>query len=153
MKKIKLFEEFTNEVEHIDEAVQKFTEFQSEGEVESEEETDDEDGEIKVISGDEDIEIELSPEDVEDMENEDEELEEAADPLLVTSKDTMRVADIVTKSKGSKSKAEQLANQMCNAIKDKFKALRRARAAERLQREDLANIFMKRASDLGALGA
>jgi hypothetical protein len=162
MTKIKLFEEFTNEAEHIEESVQKFTEFQSEGETEAEEEEavekpemEEPEGEIKVVSGDEDIEIELSPEDIEDMESEDEDEleEEKADPLMVTSKDTMRIKDIVRKSNGSPSKAKQLANQMCNAIKDKWKALRRARAADMEKRSDLADIFIKRATELGALGA
>jgi hypothetical protein len=160
MTKIKLFEEFTNEAERIEESVQKFTEFQSEAEAESEEEEavekpemEEPEGEIKVVSGDEDIEIELSPEDIEDMGSEEDELEEAADPLMVTSKDTMRIKDIVRKSNGSPSKAKQLANQMCNAIKDKWKALRRARAADMEKRSDLADIFIKRATELGALGA
>jgi len=110
--------------------------------------------EIQQISGDEDITVELTPEEIQDMESEDdEELEEAADPLLVTSKDTMRIQDIVRKSEGNAYKAKALALTMCKLIKDRFKALRRARAAEREGQKDLADIFFKRATELGAMGA
>ena len=104
----------------------------------------------------EDDNLEVAPADIEDnelLDPEDEELDEAADPLMVTSKDTMRIQDIVRKSAGNASKAKALASQMCNAIKDRFKALRRARAAERENQPDLADIFIKRATELGALGA
>ena len=98
------------------------------------------------------LDIELSPEDEADMQD-DEELEEAKDPLMVDSKDLMRIDDIITKAAGNKYKAIKLAETMCKLITDRFKALRRARAAERRGQPDLADIFTKRATELGALGS
>jgi hypothetical protein len=98
------------------------------------------------------LDIELSPEDEEDMQDDEEEIDEAADPLAVTSKDIMRIKDIVRKAEGNAYKAKKLAATMCKLITDKWKALRRARAAEREGQSDLADIFTKRATELGALG-
>ena len=102
------------------------------------------------------LDIELSPEDeaemLDDDEDGEEELEEAKDPLMVDSKDLMRIDDIVRKAAGNAYKAKALAQQMANAITDKWKALRRARASERKGQSDLADIFTKRATELGALG-
>ena len=124
-----------------------------EGEVEALEEEEDEDGKKKKkkYSTVDDMphggmEIEGEVEALE--EEEDEPLEEGADPLEVTSKDEMRVNDIIKKSNGDKSKARQLAETMCKLIKDKYKALRRARAAENENYHEIANIFFKRAMEL-----
>jgi hypothetical protein len=76
-------------------------------------------------------------------------LDEAADPLLVTSKDTMRIQDIMRKSAGNMWKAKQLAETMCKLIQDKWKAIRRARAADKEGQSELADIFFRRAADLG----
>ena len=101
------------------------------------------------------LDVDLTQEEEEDMlddESEDCELEEAKDPLMVDSKDLMRIDDIVRKAAGNAYKAKALAQQMANAITDKWKALRRARASERKGQSDLADIFTKRATELGALG-
>ena len=91
--------------------------------------------------------------DMEDEEGEEESLEEKADPLLVTSKDIMRIHDIMTKSEGNMEKAKKLASTMAKLITDKWKAIRRARAAEREGEDILADIFMQRARELGAFAA
>ena len=123
----------------------------------------DDDVEIKIEDGDDDDKeelidggenIELSQEEIDSMaDDEDEEVDEAANPLDVTSKDIMRIKDIVRKAAGDDFKAKSLATTMCKLIKDSYKALRRARAAERENEQDLADIFFKRATELGALGA
>lgn len=114
----------------------------------------DEESNDEVVDGGENIEVEISQDDLDSMaDDEDEEVEEAANPLDVTSKDTMRIQDIVRKAAGSEYKAQTLASTMCKLIKDSYKALRRARAAERENQHKLADIFFKRATELGALGA
>lgn len=65
------------------------------------------------------------------------------------SKDEMRIADIVTKSKGSAFKAEQLAHNMADKITDCDKALRRGLAAEMIGELKIARVFFAR---YGALG-
>ena len=123
---------------------------------------DDAEVEVEIEAGDDEKEelidggenIELSQEEIDSMaDDEDEEVDEAANPLDVTSKDTMRIKDIVRKAAGDEFKAKSLAQTMCRLIKDSYKALRRARAAERENEQDLADIFFKRATELGALGA
>lgn len=79
-----------------------------------------------------------------------EEIEEAADPMIVTSKDEMRISDIVKKSAGNTGKILDLARRMANSITDGYKALRRARAAESENYHEMASIFFKRAMELGA---
>lgn len=64
------------------------------------------------------------------------------------AKDQMRIADILRKSKGSVTKARQLASNMARAITKSDKALRRARAAEDVNEHCLANIFFIRYTDL-----
>ncbi len=64
----------------------------------------------------------------------------------------MRIKDILTKAAGNAEKATKLAQTMARLITDKWKALRRARAAEREEQEGLADIFMARAKELGAFG-
>ena len=92
---------------------------------------------------------EMDSEEEEDFNyDEDDDLEEAADPMLVTSKDTMRIQDIMRKAAGNFSKAIQLATTMGKLITDKYKALRRARAAEREGYPELADIFFRRYAEL-----
>lgn len=132
MGKIRSFDEFINE------GIIKFEDFGRKNEDDSnhhgiEEPTD-----------------EIEPEEDDDDENH---LEEGADPLAVTSKDTMRIQDIQKKSNGNMDKAKKLAETMCKLITDKWKALRRARAAERENEHDLADIFFNRAKELGAFAS
>ena len=63
-------------------------------------------------------------------------------------KDLKRIEDIVWKAEGRSWKAQQLARQMANAIKDRYKAYRRAKAAEALRQHDLAAIFYIRYGQL-----
>lgn len=63
-------------------------------------------------------------------------------------KDIQRIKDIVVKAEGRTWKAEQLAHQMANAIKDRFKAYRRAKAASALGQHELAAIFYVRYGQL-----
>lgn len=137
MRKIKLFEDFTNE------ELKRIEDFNATDNTEDIEETTD--GEYELNQDDEDS----MKDDDEDPDNQ---LEEAADPLVVTSKDIMRIQDIVAKSAGNAVKAKKLAETMCKLITDKWKALRRARAAEREGEPDLADIFTHRAKELGAMG-
>ena len=108
---------------------------------------DDNDAEIE-------LDIELSPEDEESMidTDDDEEIEESKDPSLVTSKDTMRITDIMRKAEGNMFKAKKLAQQMANAITDSFKAARREYAAVEEHQPELAKIFRQRAIELGSHG-
>lgn len=77
------------------------------------------------------------------------EINEAKDPTEVTSKDTMRVEDIIRKAGGDwNEKAKNLARQMANAITDAAKAIRRARAAEEDNWHEMASIFFGRAAQL-----
>jgi hypothetical protein len=64
------------------------------------------------------------------------------------SKDVMRISDIIKKSGGDDNKALTLARTMAKLIKDYYKAMRRAKAAEEAGREDLAEIFYNRAAAL-----
>lgn len=119
------------------------------------------------VTGDDEhgnVVIELTPDEEASMADDDDEivnsdvegeepLEEKADPLVVTSKDTMRIKDIVSKAAGNVEKAKKLAETMCKLITDKWKALRRARAADMENEHDLAEIFIQRAKELGAFGA
>lgn len=66
-------------------------------------------------------------------------------------KDAMRISDIVRKSGGDDSKAAALAQRMANSITDVSKALRRARAAEDQNYNDLAAIFYNRYKQLGGV--
>lgn len=144
-KKIKLFEEYFNE------GIIKFEDFDKKEKNE----------EVTVTGDDENgnVTIELTPDEEADMADDQEEecdddhLEEAKDPLLVTSKDVIRIQDIMEKAAGNMEKAKRLAETMCKLITDKWKALRRARAAEREGQDILADIFINRAKELGAFGA
>lgn len=161
MAKIKQFEDFSFEENKIEESITKFEDFEAPA-------SKNEDGwdNTKLdVTGDEDhdditLEItpeeDITPEEEDEMrqeESESEEIDEAADPLLVTSKDIMRIQDIVRKSAGNAYKAKKLAETMCKLITDKWKAVRRARAAEREGESELADVFMQRAKELGAYGA
>ena len=73
---------------------------------------------------------------------------EKTHPEEVTSKDTMRISDIIKKSGGDDEKAKSLATTMAKLIKDYYKAVRRAKAAVEAGREDLAEIFYNRAAAL-----
>jgi uncharacterized protein YunC (DUF1805 family) len=64
-------------------------------------------------------------------------------------KDTQRIKDIITKSKGSTEKELALSLTMAKKIGDGRKALQRAAAASALEREDIADIFTTRAKELG----
>lgn len=66
-----------------------------------------------------------------------------------SSKDEMRIADIVFKSHGSSVKAEQLARNMADKITDVDKALARAYAAQDANEHGLAAIFFIRYGQLG----
>ncbi len=126
MSKIKLYEEYFNE------SITKFDDFGKD--------KDPKEGHEAELGLDNDKD-ELEPEEDDDDENH---LEEGADPLVVTSKDTMRIQDIVKKAAGNAEKAKKLAETMCKLITDRFKALRRARAAEREGEYDLADIFYRK---------
>lgn len=132
MSKIKLYEEYFNE------GITKFEDF-------GKEEKPNED-----TGHHAEIEDDLEPETDDDDETH---LEEGADPLVVTSKDTMRIQDIQKKSNGNMDKAKKLAETMCKLITDKWKAIRRARAAEREGEDILADIFFAKAKELGAFSA
>jgi hypothetical protein len=79
--------------------------------------------------------------------------EDKADPSEVTSKDTMRIKDIVRKSNGDENKQLSLARQMANSITDQWKAMRREYAAIQENLPRIARIFRQRAVELGAHGA
>jgi tetratricopeptide (TPR) repeat protein len=66
-----------------------------------------------------------------------------------TFKDKNRIEDIITKSIGHPEKEIQLAQRMCNLIKDSAKAMARAEAAKDLGKFELAKIFLERAKELG----
>ncbi len=69
-------------------------------------------------------------------------------PMEVTSKDDMRINDIIRKSGGDSAKAEALARTMASRITDYYKAIRRASAAQSAGRSDLAQIFKDRSRQL-----
>lgn len=71
-----------------------------------------------------------------------------ADPKEPNSKDIMRINDIINKASGDASKEESLTRQMAKSITDHDKAYRRAKAAEAIGRQDLADIFMDKALEL-----
>lgn len=78
---------------------------------------------------------------------------EKKDQSEVTSKDTMRVNDIISKSGGDWcSKAIQLTRQQATAITDAHKAYRRGLAAELENYKEMARIFFMRAGELGFHG-
>ena len=64
-------------------------------------------------------------------------------------KNYMRVHDIMTKSAGDDEKALKLAQTQANRISVDNKAISRYRVAESEGFEDIAEVFMKRAYDLG----
>lgn len=66
------------------------------------------------------------------------------------AKDLKRIEDIVWRAAGRSWKAQQLAQQMANSIKDRYKAFRRAKAAAALKQHDLAAIFYVRYGELKA---
>jgi len=68
---------------------------------------------------------------------------------MFESKDAMRIADIVRKSKGVATKALALAQQMANAITKVDKAHRRAMAATAVGQHALAAVFFVRFGQLG----
>lgn len=78
-------------------------------------------------------------------------LGEAKNPEEITEKDKMRISDIIKKAAGNKRKMMDLAMQMAKSITDKYKAMRRWKAAE--EEPEIADIFKKRAEELGAFGA
>jgi endonuclease III len=85
-----------------------------------------------------------------DMLDDTDEIEEGKDPEEITSKDTMRIEDIITKAGGDwNEKAKSLARQMAKAITDKYKAYRRGLAAENENWHEMARIFFLRAGQLG----
>lgn len=67
-------------------------------------------------------------------------------------KDEQRILDMVKKSGYSKSKLLNLAHNMANSITKLDKALRRARAAEKHNYHDVAEIFFKRYEELNKTG-
>jgi hypothetical protein len=69
-------------------------------------------------------------------------------PFEVTSKDDMRINDIIRKSAGDNTKAHALARTMASRITDHYKAVRRAKAAQSAGRSDLAQIFNDRAKEI-----
>jgi hypothetical protein len=82
--------------------------------------------------------------------NESELVTEKKDQTEVTSKDTMRVDDIIVKAGGRwNEKAEQLTKQMAKSIDDGYKALRRGLAAQEENYHAMAKIFFLRAGQLG----
>lgn len=81
---------------------------------------------------------------------EDDDIFEGKDPSEITSKDTMRVEDIMKKAGGTWNyKAEQLTRQMINSIKDGSKALRRGLAAQNKKYDKMAMLFFLKAGALG----
>lgn len=68
--------------------------------------------------------------------------------MEVELKDEMRINDIIRKSGGDKSKAEALAKTMASRITDRYKAIRRERAARSLGHPELAQIFRERSMQL-----
>ena len=69
-------------------------------------------------------------------------------PAEVELKDEMRINDIIRKSGGDRSKAEALARTMASRITDRYKALRRSKAAYSLGHSNLAQIFSDRTKEL-----
>jgi hypothetical protein len=70
----------------------------------------------------------------------------------VGAKDLRRMSDIQFKANGDEAKIEQLVKNMANSIKEKDKAIRRAKAAEEVFKGELgkkmAKIFMNKAKEL-----
>lgn len=69
-------------------------------------------------------------------------------PMEIDLKDEMRINDIIRKSSGDKEKAMKLAQTMASRITDRYKAMRRAKAASAAGRSDLADIFNSRMREL-----
>ena len=69
-------------------------------------------------------------------------------PAEVEMKDMMRINDIIRKSGGDKEKALALATTMASRITDRYKAVRRAKAASEAGRSDLAQVFNDRSKEL-----
>lgn len=82
------------------------------------------------------------------LDPEDDDLEEAKDPYVITSKDRMRIQDIHDKAAGDKTKMEKLASTMCKLITDAQKALRRGMAAQDMNFNNIAKLFFARAAEL-----
>jgi hypothetical protein len=77
-----------------------------------------------------------------------EELVAEKNPAEIELKDEMRINDIIRKSGGDRSKAEALARTMASRITDRYKALRRSKAAYSLGHSNLAQIFSDRTKEL-----
>jgi Spy/CpxP family protein refolding chaperone len=73
---------------------------------------------------------------------------EEKNTMEVELKDEMRINDIIRKSGGDKSKAEALAKTMASRITDRYKAIRREKAARSLGHPELAQIFNDRMKEL-----
>lgn len=69
-------------------------------------------------------------------------------PADTELKDEMRINDIIRKSGGDDEKAIKLAQTMASRITDRYKALRRSKAASAAGRSDLANVFSTRMKEL-----
>lgn len=69
-------------------------------------------------------------------------------PMDIELKDEMRINDIIRKSGGDKEKATKLAQSMASKITDRYKAMRRAKAASAAGRSDLADVFNARMKEL-----
>jgi hypothetical protein len=99
---------------------------------------------IEQIMGEAKAKLKLAPAPIQEQT-----LEEYKDPYAPDSKDEMRISDILTKARGSKGMAIQLAQRMAFAITDVAKAYRRFRAAEDMNAHQIAHVFYKRYRDLG----
>ncbi len=99
---------------------------------------------IEQILGEAKAKLKLAPAPIQEQA-----LEEYKDPYAPDSKDEMRISDILTKARGSKGMAIQLAQRMAFAITDVAKAYRRFRAAEDMNAHQIAHVFYKRYRDLG----
>lgn len=73
---------------------------------------------------------------------------EEKNTMEVELKDEMRINDIIRKSGGDKSKASALARTMASRITDRYKAVRREKAARSLGHPELAQIFNDRMKEL-----
>jgi len=62
-----------------------------------------------------------------------------------------RVRTIIEKAKGDEDKEISLARKQANAILNEYKAINRALAARELGKENIFEIFFKRAYELGSV--
>lgn len=67
-------------------------------------------------------------------------------------KNYTRINDIITKSKGDKEVARKLAKTQADRITDEHKAVNRAFVAKELGQEEVFDIFLTRAFELGSVG-